>query len=221
MLEFMPKQLPILYANTKAVAKQYSLRQLLAFLPAVLEERALRYHFEQDAYNFVVGRLLLLEGLDRLGKDRKLLGEVVLSETGKPTLEGFYFNISHSQHIVVCSFSEEVVMGIDVEFPREINRTHFRHCFSEQEQQLIEADASMQTFYRYWTSKEAVLKANGMGLDRLLDMQIDGQEAIIDGKSWHLQTFDIPKETAYATVCTDKAVELLVEKWKMENLSNA
>lgn len=200
----------IYYAKSSLFENQISLDALLKHLPKYVSERALRYQFSQDAYNFVLGRLMLKKSLKSLGLPEKSLNEMTYNEAGKPLLKGISFSISHSQDLVACAFAPQGNIGLDVEYPRVIKRTHFRHCFNDQEWGLIQKDESMHTFYQYWTQKEAILKANGLGLAHLLAIDIKNtglayfyNEETLKKSTWNLETIKLANSAAYACLCTD------------------
>ena len=145
----------IYYAKSSVFEQESSLEDLLKHLPTHFAERALRYQFPQDAYNFVLGRLMLKKAIKALGLSENSLNKISYNEEGKPLMEGISFSISHSQDLVACAFSATGNIGLDVEYPRNIERVYFRHCFNDQEWGLIEKDKSNHTFYQYWTQKEA------------------------------------------------------------------
>lgn len=93
------------------------------------------------------------------------------SENGKPFLGeslNLFFNISHSQDMVLLAFSDCQV-GVDVEFcNRKVDfDAVMRRFFSQRERQDWQKN-SLPTpeiaFFRGWTRKEAILKATGEGI---------------------------------------------------------
>lgn len=210
----------IYYAKSSEWEKKISLSALLDRLPKDLKERALRYHFSTDAYNFVLGRLMLKKALGELSLPTEFLKEMYYNESGKPLINGLSFSISHSKDLVACAFNKEGNIGLDVEFPREIERGHFRHCFSDAEWRLIQEDESMHTFYQFWTQKEAILKANGAGLADLLNIRIENnQTAYFYNKEtstntrWKLKAIQFGDSLAYACLCTDLKAEVSLESF--------
>lgn len=198
----------IFYTNSKLVAQQYSITDLLAQLPKSLEERALRYKFEEDAYNFLLGRLLLKKGLIQLGFSGDLVNNIYYNEKEKPLLKETFFSIAHSKNLVACAISTEHVLGLDIEMSRNIDRKYFRHCFSDSEWNSVLKDESMHTFYTYWTQKEAILKANGVGLDQLMNIQLQKDTALFKSansiSNWQLNMIQFPSFTeAYACLCSN------------------
>jgi 4'-phosphopantetheinyl transferase len=84
------------------------------------------------------------------------------------------FNVSHSGGLFVCAVSSDLTIGVDVEQIRPIEdmTAIASHYFSPAEQShlasLAKADRT-HAFYECWTRKEAVIKATGEGVSRLLD----------------------------------------------------
>ncbi len=206
----------ILYANSTHLQAAYSLTKLLPLLPDFVATRAVRYRQAQDAYNFVLGRLLLRQALLRSNLPLTRLAEIDYTTADKPTLPDLYFSITHSQEWVACAFSTEQAVGLDVELPRDLNRAHFRASFSWHEWDQIIADEGLHTFYLHWTAKEAVLKATGLGLGHLLDMTLVGlKEAFVklpeeeQASHWQLWHWNIEGSSAYACLCAKRIINVV------------
>lgn len=99
-------------------------------------------------------------------------------EHGKPLLAGnevsVHFNYSHSGDYVVFAFTRAGEVGVDIEVgSRRANALGIaRKFFTGREYRALEAlpDAQRQAeFLRYWTLKEAWLKARGEGIFAGLD----------------------------------------------------
>ena len=108
--------------------------------------------------------------------------------------EGFFWSISHKQRYAVAVIAEEPV-GIDVELiaprPRELHDA----LASCDEWERI-GDRSWGSFFRLWTAKEAVLKANGLGIGafdrcRLAEV-VDDRHLVLamPERKWHVEQFE-------------------------------
>jgi 4'-phosphopantetheinyl transferase len=94
---------------------------------------------------------------------------------GKPAVAGessLHFSLSHSQSIAVVAVTRAGPVGVDVEDVRPIEAEVAASHFSAAELadlSGLRGEAWTAGFYRCWTRKEAILKAEGIGLHRGLD----------------------------------------------------
>lgn len=93
-------------------------------------------------------------------------------ENGKPYASNFsklYFNLSHSQNLVICVISKKQV-GVDVEFIKEYTVSEkLKSFFSNLEWKYIQSfENKAHPFYELWTLKESYLKYLGVGLKKSL-----------------------------------------------------
>jgi 4'-phosphopantetheinyl transferase len=147
-------------------------------MPVLAEDeriRAARFVFEKDRDQFVIVR----------GWLRRLCGAYMdrapdalrfqYGPAGKPALAAddasidLRFNVSHSRDCALLAFSLGRDVGVDVEHIEDrLNVLDLaQSCFSETELRSFQACAPgerLGTFFRYWTSKEAYIKALGDGL---------------------------------------------------------
>ena len=89
-----------------------------------------------------------------------------------PSLPPIGFNLSHSGDRFIVALALSVDPGVDVELirPRRSLDRLARHCFSPAEQRAVADDPDpMHAFYRVWSRKEAVIKADGRGVSIGLD----------------------------------------------------
>jgi 4'-phosphopantetheinyl transferase len=141
-------------------------------------ERLQRFHFAPDRARYAVAHAHV----------RTILGSYLHQPAagvrfrangfGKPELDqsdpssSFHFNLSHSRSIAVLAVSQGLPVGVDVEEVRPIEPEVADGNFSANERgQLskLDGDAWLTGFYRCWTRKEAILKAEGVGLSHPLD----------------------------------------------------
>lgn len=138
--------------------------QKLHLLPEAQAEKVRKFRRWEDAHASLLGKLLLLRGFAAFGI-RSGLQDLKCTAYGKPYIESsaVSFNISHSGNCVVCVLSDESgEIGVDVEEVKPIDVNDFRYIWNEAEWDKIRS-GDIQLFYEYWTSKEAVMKAEGRG----------------------------------------------------------
>ena len=161
--------------------------------------RAARFHFPLDAarYRYFHHRMreILSESLpDRPAPD---LLNFEIGPHGKPVLVDhpeFHFNLTHSHDHAAVAISDSPV-GIDLEvtdetFPcREVARQYF--CGDEISAVLDAPNPALTTerFYAFWTAKEAIMKATGLGMT-LEPQRI--QLAVEDGFPCGIEKLDYP-----------------------------
>jgi 4'-phosphopantetheinyl transferase len=139
---------------------------------------------------------------------------------GKPRLqgtaehEGLVFNVSHSGDRVVIGLARNTPLGVDVErlrSERDLERLADA-CLSEGEierWQALPPELKPAVFYRWWTAKEALVKAIGRGVAmglRSIEVGVDdrhfhrapaGWSQVLN---WYLGTWD-PAGYSLALVC--------------------
>ncbi len=114
--------------------------------------------------------------LDTLPKD----------EAGVPMpVDGVYWSLSHKSD-VVGGVAAPMPVGIDLETLRPINRALMDRVADADEWRLVHGGQNEKAFFRFWTAKEAVLKAEGRGFAGLSRCRI---VEIVDGTRMRL-TFD-------------------------------
>jgi len=138
---------------------------------------------------------------------------------GKPEVPGLSFSISHSSALIGLAFSTECMPGFDVESIRPIPLEDFKEHFSKREWSSLKNENDFEAFYRLWTSKEAVVKADGRGLSiPLQSITLEGDRAMLEEKRWCL--FDVAVPRGYrATLASNKPCECSVLTRAVKNLS--
>jgi 4'-phosphopantetheinyl transferase len=145
--------------------------------------RAGRFRFERHRRQYIAGRGLLRHVLARyLALDPRRL-HFRYGPHGKPALDDpaearwLRFNVSNSEEAALIAVGRERELGVDLEVVRPVAdiRAIAAHYFCPRERALLSIaprERQHQLFFKYWTRKEAVLKATGDGLALPLD-QID------------------------------------------------
>ncbi|MBD1846023.1 4'-phosphopantetheinyl transferase superfamily protein [Cyanobacteria bacterium FACHB-63] len=137
--------------------------------------RADRFKFAQHRDRFIAGRGFLRSLLSRyLNTDPATL-EFDYGAHGKPFLKhsALQFNLAHSQHLALYAVTYDRAVGIDIEQVRVIDEVEklAERFFLPSEAETIRAQPNL--FFQYWTCKEAFLKATGVGLSGLKDLEVD------------------------------------------------
>ena len=106
------------------------------------------------------------------------------SATGKPSLtrelrdrSAIMFNLSHAHNRALIAVSQAQEVGVDLECVRpevEVTKLSKRYFTRSEHTAIMEAPEEQRAarFFRYWVAKEALLKAQGIGLQGLLDCEI-------------------------------------------------
>lgn len=118
------------------------------------------------------------------------------ASSGRPGLAGspLDFNISHSGHWVLLAVARRGPVGVDVErqAPSRDLVGIAKRYFSPEEAECVEHEGPA-AFYRFWTAKEAALKAAGTGISGGLDQTIpslsQGCVSLPSGERLHLAQF--------------------------------
>ena len=136
--------------------------------------RAQQFHFDRDRDRFIAGRGMLRAILGRcLDVPPARIG-LAYGPHGKPRLAEPWdgsqvrFNVSHSEGLALCAVACGRELGVDVERARPIPEMAqvATQVFSAGEQARLRSashDNPVTAFFRFWTSKEALLKARGDG----------------------------------------------------------
>lgn len=94
------------------------------------------------------------------------LGKLLKDEDDVPyQSNGNYWSLSHKPKCVAAIVSDKAI-GIDVEEIKPRPKSAFDLVASNEEWELG-GDRSWDNFFRYWTAKEAALKAIGIGMSGL------------------------------------------------------
>ena len=99
------------------------------------------------------------------------LGRLEKDERGAPVpSNGVYWSLTHKERFVAAVTAPHPI-GIDIEQLKPVNPAMHRRLASEAEWGLAPA-ITQALFYRFWTAKEAVLKAVGLGFAALSHCRI-------------------------------------------------
>ncbi|MBD2438546.1 4'-phosphopantetheinyl transferase HetI [Nostoc sp. FACHB-110] len=190
------------------------LENLAATLSSDELARANRFHFQEHRQRFIAGR----------GSLRSILGWYLgiapqqvrfeYESRGKPLLadslaeSGLLFNLSHSQSLALCAVNYGRKIGIDLEYVRSVSDLEAlaQRFFLPREYDVVRSLSSHQqqeVFFRYWTCKEAYLKATGDGISQLeqaeIALTLTQSAKLLTSEDWSLVEFT-PAENYRAAV---------------------
>ena len=143
-------------------------QEVQRMLPLVSEQRreqALRYKHMFGKYCCLKSWLMLFD-FDDMTSYRH--NDWLYNEHGKPYLEdGPYFSISHCKEGIAVAIDDQPI-GIDIEGIRNADADLVERVMNEEEKSQITNHQSpiesAYAFTRLWTQKEAIVKAQGVGI---------------------------------------------------------
>jgi 4'-phosphopantetheinyl transferase len=183
------------------------------------QERAARFRFPEDRSRFVLGRRLLATLIRECRRTVPQPLELALTEYGRPYLADdpeLAFSISHAGDVVAVALTLSARVGIDVEsldrtlkldpLAERIFNVADLVCF-----RALPSKIQHRAFFRAWTGKEAILKAEGVGLfggvqEISVPLQEDAPVAIIDCAdrgTWQLTPLVMPEGYVGTVACDD------------------
>ena len=138
-----------------------------------------RFRFEADRSTYLAAHWLLRNALTSVAGLPPQDWRFTVRPHGKPEVDAAFglmdlrFNLSHARGFVACAISIANEVGIDVEaLSRNPDIEVADRFFSPAEVAILRAmppARQPETFLRFWTLKEALIKATGEGLSRALD----------------------------------------------------
>jgi len=140
--------------------------------------RMQRFRFEKDRARYGVSHAILRILLGRYLGVQPSSVSFDQNEFGKPSLaqalvaSELTFNLSYTDRVGLLAIAAGLAIGVDIEEVRRVECGAVERFFSTREQSslatLTGADW-LEGFYNCWTRKEAILKAEGLGLYGRLD----------------------------------------------------
>jgi len=173
---------------TKIPTEKKQQKQVLSLLPMALRTRLNQFQDVGEQQLSACGKVLL----QKLLSDYDLswtLAHLRFDEYHRPYLgDNFDFNIAHSGMIAICAATKTGRVGVDIEKVQEVDVDEFRDFFTPQEWAKITGGRNeLNNFYRFWTRKEALLKAIGKGLYADLSwIDVCNNEVEAEGQIYHL-----------------------------------
>ncbi|MEP1207776.1 MAG: 4'-phosphopantetheinyl transferase superfamily protein [Rhizobiaceae bacterium] len=96
-----------------------------------------------------------------------------IGPNGKPSLAGnsssIHFNTSQSGNVGIIAICEIGPLGVDIELSRSIDVAGFAQKILSPKERIsfssLTAEQQLPALFKFWTAKEALIKALGIGLD--------------------------------------------------------
>lgn len=188
--------------------------EYLSLLPAHLQKKNSKLFRWQDRHANLFGKLLLQKGLRYYGYADDILQEIQLNIYSRPFLKGAIdFNISHSGGYVLCAVGKDLRLGVDVEEIKDINFDDFNQIMTcDQWQDIMISKDAKGSFFKYWTIKESVIKADSRGLSiPLSDIHVYDNKVFYDNQTWYLQELKLDKDYRAFLATNRQTVEFDLE----------
>ena len=175
---------------------------MLPLVSAQRREQALRYKHTFGQFCCLKSWLMLKEltneGMKELTNEgmKELMNEWTYNEHGKPSFthslnHSFtpYFSISHCKEGIAVAVDDQPI-GIDIESIRRADKDLIERTMNAEEQaQIAEAAEPARAFTRFWTQKEAVVKAQGTGIESFEQLQ----NIRVQNTEYRVQSFETEK----------------------------
>jgi 4'-phosphopantetheinyl transferase len=139
------------------------------------------------------------------------LGSLTRKENGAPVpCNGIFWSLSHTPDYV-AAVNAPYPVGIDIEKIAPVSDSLMQQIAGEGEWALA-PEMTTALFYRYWTAKEAALKAVGIGLAGLSKCRvkelIDGNQLILQYGSEQWQVSSLFEIDGFITSVTARSYDL-------------
>ena len=157
-------------------------QRLLPLVSAQRREQALRYKHTFGRFCCLKSWLMLKGMMDETMSEA--MEEWQYNEHGKPSIHhtsGIHFSISHCKNGIAVAVDDKPV-GIDIESIRHAEEELIERTMNAEERRTILSD---RDFTRLWTQKEAVVKAQGTGIESFEQLQ-----KTLDSTDMKLDTFE-------------------------------
>lgn len=214
------------------------LRHLSGFLSQDERDRAEGFHFARDQQRYITAHGILRDILarylairaDRLRFSYGPYGKPMIDHQASRLQTALEFNLSRSEHRAIYAIACGRAVGVDIQYIKpdvevlEIAAA----CFSSREHAaLVALPRSLQrdTFYRWWSRKEAYLKARGVGLAFGMDstglMLEPGVQLLRDPSDntaavlpWYIEDLAIHPDYTAALAATGKENAVRFLRWE-------
>jgi len=182
------------------INKQWSeseLEEKLKLLPEPLQIEIKRKKRWMDQQLSITGKLLLKELIVALEASQLSLAAIKYTDHNRPWFDSrIDFNIAHSGNFVICCGTNSGSIGVDIELIKPIELDDYIDYFTSDEWRIIrDSEHPSDSFFEFWTRKEAVVKAVGAGLHiPLSDIDVINNRVIYNEIDYYIQKLIIAKD---------------------------
>jgi len=123
---------------------------------------------EEDRKRVLISRIVLDLLIKKIGKKNLTVRLMSYSSHGKPLLPGLEVSISHSAQYVAVAISKTEKIGIDIQKHENIDFKEYESFLTkDQVRRMDELNVvdKKEFFYDIWSKKEAIMKADGRGME--------------------------------------------------------
>lgn len=207
-------------------------RAVTGVLDEAERRRAARFATPELRRRWQTARYALRRVLGQWLDDEPARVKFAFGARGKPRLAAstvrspLHFNLSHADGMALIGVCRDGPLGVDIERVRGIDwwRGVAKRVFATDEQRGIEAAnaaARMNTFFRCWTRKEAIVKATGDGFamdTRQFRVSLDDPLRVWDATDterddWHLAHLE-PAPTYVGAIAFNGPIRPLFKKYE-------
>ncbi|WP_103071066.1 4'-phosphopantetheinyl transferase family protein [Aquimarina sediminis] len=197
----------ILYSYINKENHDQLVKEVGSVFSIEFQRKILKYRRWQDMQLSLLGRFLLKKGIEERGEEF-CENSIKYTQYNKPYFDEqqVRFNISHSGDIVICALTDTNDVGIDIEKQHDIRIEDFKSQMTIGEWKRITSSRDIRTsFFEYWTQKEAVIKAHGMGLSiPLKSFEIINSYTRVNNDSFFLKEIKLDNEYKCHIACANK-----------------
>ena len=140
---------------------------------------------------------------------RKFVKDFYINEHGKPLSDEKYFNIAHTDGMVIYVEDKDNLIGVDIERVRPVEDTLKKYISNEEELDYIKND---EKFFEIWTNKESLTKCVGIGLTTKIKeipaLPINGKKVFLDNS---YMTRTIKYDNFIISVCLNSEEDFVVK----------
>lgn len=193
---------------------EYALNKQLELLPEHLKNRLNNITDNKNRTCSLVGTMIA----SALLKDKKAGIDIhclSYNDNGKPLLpNGHTISVAHSGNVVLCGYSADGALGVDVETLQGTISPYYEDYLTSQEKTAVNAAHDINlAFKQIWVRKEAVLKADGIGLlYPLNELEVTAPTVTLHPNTYHLYNMAIAKGYVAAIATTTSSTNIILQE---------